>query len=320
MEMAMEIKNLDYNHLIPIWEEYLKKKTELDYTTMYIHVPYCAKKCSFCMYDTHIVGKNSIDNFLDSIEKQFQIAQPVFKDEPIKALYVGGGSPSILNVNQMGKLFNMIEKYWDIIPNDNMFNFEMHPSQTTDEKIKLLSSSFINRVSMGVQSLDERVVRASNRIWLPEKEIIDKHQKLIEAFSHKKSRINIDLLHGLPMQSKDSFFYDVNKFISLNAPNITIYSLRDTMACPVRDGKVDFVKNFRPIESNDKYHEKFIRHIEELKTSFPEKYIWMGTTSNNWEEFNTLQLNDKRFYFYHTYCPEIIHYNNILSFGLGGHQ
>lgn len=316
----IEIKDFDYNHLVPIWEEYLKEKTELDYTTIYIHIPYCAKKCTFCMFDTHTVKKNSIDNFLDTLEKQFQIAHPVFKNEPIKSLYIGGGSPSILNIRQMDRLFNMVEKYWNIEPDNNMFSIEVHPAQITGDKIKLLSESFINRVSMGVQSLNREVIKASNRIWVPEEKIIETYQKLIEAFSHKKSRIQVDLLHGLPKQSKDSFFYDVKKFISINAPNITIYSLRDSMACPIRDGKEDFELNFRPIRSNDVYHNEFIKHAEELKTFLPKEYRWIGTGIDNWEEFNSILLKDERFYFYHSYCPEILHYNNIASFGLGGHQ
>jgi oxygen-independent coproporphyrinogen-3 oxidase len=299
--------NLEKNikkRIIPIWEQYLSNKWEKDYTTLYIHFPYCKQRCSYCMHHNFLLPNESAKNeYLDLLEKQFKIASPIFSDESIKSLYIGGGSPSILDTKQTIKLLNLIEKYFKIDPDiNNMFSIESHSSQLSKNKIDILSKSYINRVSIGVQSLDGKVLNSNNRIPLNLNIFNDNLLYLLDSFKPKKSRINIDLMYGLKDQTEESFLKDIEYFFNLNIPKLTVYAYRNT------------TKN-RPIKNEKAYREIFVSALLKIKES---NYI--KTSPVPFNEFNSFihkEIGPKWMYQYNT-MP--LYFNNTISFGYGNHS
>ena len=291
-----------YKKVIPIWEEYLQNKWKKDYTTLYIHFPYCMQRCAYCMHHNYLLKTESDkDEYLEIIEEQFKIAQPIFYNESIKSLYIGGGSPSLLSVEQTMKLLDLIEKYFKIDPSiDNMFSIESHASQLTKEKMDLLSKSYINRVSVGVQSLDNRVLLANNRILLGD-DFFNNLIYLLNAFYEKKDRINIDLMYGLEEQTEESFLKDVFTFMNLEIPKITVYGYRNE------------TKN-RPIKNEDKYQKHFTEAMKKINSNKYKMY-----SPEIYQEFNPFihkKMGPRWIYQYNT---EPAYFNNIISFGLGRH-
>ena len=291
------------NDLINIWESFLKNKLAEDYLTMYIHFPYCLQKCSYCMYCSHIVGKDDyVKEFLDTVKSQFKTASKIFKNESIKAIYIGGGSPSLMPANAMETLFGLISEYWNVEFNDdNMFNIELHSSQISDDKLKAIENSFINRISIGIQSLDEDVLRANNRIYTTKNIIFENFRKII-AFTNKNQRLNVDLMYGLAMQSDESFISDVNELVKLNVSSITMYGYRNTSNNKTR----------RPISDDNIFMSNLINVMDKVRNQ--ENYDFLGSSTGIYNEWNILTNKSKKKFKY-KYDPVPRNFNNILSFG-----
>ncbi|MFA6291517.1 MAG: radical SAM protein [Victivallales bacterium] len=292
----------EVNNIINIWESYIKNRFDEDYLTMYIHFPYCLQKCSYCMYRTHAVGKEDyVKEFLDTVEAQFMIASQTFKNESIKALYIGGGSPSLMSANDMETLFDLISEYWNAeFSDDNMFNIELHSSQITDDKLKAIENSFINRISIGIQSLDEDVLRANKRIYIT-KNIIHENISKILAFN-KNLRLNVDLMYGLAGQSDESFISDVNEFVKMNVSSITMYGYRNT---PNNN-------NRRTISDDNTFMRNLINVMDKIRNQ--ENYGFLGSSNGIYNEWNVL-INKSMKKFKYEYDPVPRYFNNIVSFG-----
>jgi len=112
-----------------IWIEYIKNKSKDDYLTLYIHIPYCTQRCNYCEYFSKIIPDGKVpDLHIDYLEQQFKEAASYFKNEKIKALNFGGGTPNILSPKQLERILNMIQQYWNLeISIDNEMGFEFNP-------------------------------------------------------------------------------------------------------------------------------------------------------------------------------------------------
>ena len=114
--------------------------------SVYIHIPFCTSICSYCDFCKLLKNNNWIDKYLDSLEKEIK---STYKNETVKTLYIGGGTPSSLNLNQLNKLFEIIKLF--NITKDCEISFEANSEDLTKEKIDFLKNK-INRLSIGVQT------------------------------------------------------------------------------------------------------------------------------------------------------------------------
>lgn len=184
--------------------------------SVYIHIPFCDSLCSYCDFCKFYYEDTLIDKYLTSLEKEIK---NTYKNEIIETIYVGGGTPSSLSVNQLKKLFKIISL---IKKSSNLeFTFECNPENMTLDKIKLLKENGINRVSIGVQSFNEDILKFLNR----------KHNKddVFNLIGNLKdagiNNINIDLIFGINNQGIKDIKNDLEKFIELDIPHISYYSL-----------------------------------------------------------------------------------------------
>ncbi len=178
--------------------------------SVYIHIPFCTSICSYCDFCKLLKNNNWIDKYLDSLEKEIK---STYKNETVKTLYIGGGTPSSLNLNQLNKLFEIIKLF--NITKDCEISFEANSEDLTQEKIDFLKNK-INRLSIGVQTFNEKYLKILNR------KVNIRH---IKNAIKEIENVNLDLMYGFNGQTKKQLKEDLKQMINLNPKHISTYSL-----------------------------------------------------------------------------------------------
>jgi len=182
----------------------------------YIHIPFCKSICSYCDFPKMYHLDKYVDNYLSSLEKEIKT---IYKKEILKTLYIGGGTPSCLTLDELKKLF----KTTDILKKsaDIEFTFECNIENIDKEKLKLLYQNGVNRLSLGVQSFNKKNLKLLNRNHTKKKCL-----KIINyAYKLGYKNINIDLIYGIPGQSIKMLKKDLKIIKKLKITHISTYSL-----------------------------------------------------------------------------------------------
>ena len=178
--------------------------------SVYIHIPFCHKICTYCDFCKLYRHDNWINSYLDALEKE--ITQN-YHHEEVKTLYIGGGTPSTLNLKELGKLFQIINKL--NINKNAEITFEANSEDLTEEKLKFLKKH-VNRLSIGIQTFDKKRLKTLNRTLN-----IDNVKNALKTFKN----VNLDLMYGFHNQTLDDLKQDLFKITALNPPHISLYSL-----------------------------------------------------------------------------------------------
>lgn len=216
-----EEQNVPGGEVKELWRDFANKKRERDTIGFYTHIPYCAKKCSYCIYASsdNFGGESEIDSYLDKIKAHYQYFSDVFSDVSFTNLYFGGGTPNILSEKQIGFLFdNLLANYK--FDEDGEKTFENNPAFSTLTKLRLLKDYGINRVSFGVQSFDETVLQDNNRHFG------NVEKALSEAVMAGFTDINTDLIMGLSGDVAKNIIGGFEKLIRYGATGVHIYPLQ----------------------------------------------------------------------------------------------
>lgn len=184
---------------------------------MYIHIPFCKTKCSFCHCRSFVTSEKNIGKYIDYLESEISYFSPVFSKNKVHNIYFWWGTPSILSESQLESLFSFLFKKFQFIK-DVSFCFEAMPETLTKEKIDILAKYGVTRLSLWVQSIDCSVLKNINRI----QEI----NHLNEIYNYAKKRIkfiNLDLVCWLEWETLDTFKEGLEYILSLNPDIIHIY-------------------------------------------------------------------------------------------------
>ena len=182
--------------------------------SVYIHIPFCKNICSYCDFCKFFYKKEWINKYLDSLEKEIK---ENYKNELIDNIYIGGGTPSSLNIDELEKLFSII----NLINLNKKYEFtiEFNIEDIDIKKLELCKKNKVNRISVGVESFDK-----NNLEFLGRRTDINIEDK-IKLTKKYFSNINIDLIYALPNQSIKNLEQDLNKYLKLDIPHISCYSL-----------------------------------------------------------------------------------------------
>ena len=214
--------------------------------SLYIHIPFCKKKCDYC--DFFSIGENDrrgksndlSDSYIEALVKEAKIYADYYKISEWESLYVGGGTPSLLSSSQIAALFSGIKKAAPVTENAEV-TFEMNPDDVSGEFLKSCEKSGINRLSMGIQALDDAALSSVGRG--------SSVQVILTALetlkNHWSGRLSVDFIAGLPHHTWKSF---ENQFETLkNYPgidHISLYTLTVEENTPlwkkIEDGKISF--------------------------------------------------------------------------------
>ncbi len=181
----------------------------------YVHIPFCKRICSYCDFCKNFYDEKIVSDYLNALEEEINNN---YKGDVLNTLYIGGGTPSSLSNNNLNKLFKMLEKIK--LSKDNEFTFECNYDDITEELLVLLKNNRVNRLSIGVQTFNEKYEKILNR-KINKEEMI----KSINLAKKYFNNINIDLMYALPKESINDLEEDLKAFISLDVKHISTYAL-----------------------------------------------------------------------------------------------
>ena len=186
---------------------------------LYLHIPFCAKRCIYCDFysDTRVAYKG---DYIRALLREMEIRQADWQNEPFKTIYFGGGTPSQLHPQELKKILDAIYRYFPVVTHPEI-TLEANPDDLSGGYIASLTTLPVNRVSIGVQSFDDRELHLLNRRHTAQ-EAIDAVNRCKEAGF---SNIGIDLLFGLPDQSSETWIHSIDKAIELDVPHLSAYNL-----------------------------------------------------------------------------------------------
>lgn len=181
---------------------------------VYIHIPFCKNICNYCDFCKVYYKTGYVSKYLDSLELEIKNR---YKGEVIDTIYIGGGTPSCLSLEELKRLFDILKIFR---LNDNYeWTLECNIESIDSDKLDLFKSNGVNRLSFGVESFDKDILKILGR-YHNEKMVFDNIKLSKKYFDN----INIDLIYGVT-DNIDKVIYDIDKFLELDISHISCYSL-----------------------------------------------------------------------------------------------
>ncbi len=196
------------------------------YAGLYVHFPYCIHKCSYCDFYSIGIGKNNTPDqktLFNNYKKEFELRlslDPTILDYSFDTIFIGGGTPSLANLDMLSELIAYIKSKLKFTENTE-FTMEMNPEDISPEKLSSMHKIDVNRVNAGIQSFNKDLLATLDRYNDEEKY----SQVLNHLSSSKIKRFGIDLIYGVPGQSLEMFLSDLNKSLDARVTHISLYSL-----------------------------------------------------------------------------------------------
>ena len=191
---------------------------------LYIHIPFCEKKCAYCDFLSFKSNDEEIEAYINSLNIELVQKAALLKNHSpkyeISSIFIGGGTPSILNAKYIYKIFDELNKNFSIMP-DAEISIESNPNSLTYEKALSYIENGINRISIGLQSANDEELKTLGRIH-NYNQFVNSYDEAIKAGFHN---INIDLIKNIPNQTSASFKNTLDKVLSLNPTHLSIYDL-----------------------------------------------------------------------------------------------
>ncbi|PTF59015.1 radical SAM family heme chaperone HemW [Staphylococcus chromogenes] len=180
----------------------------------YIHIPFCVNICTYCDFNKYFIQNQPVDAYIDALIKEMHFDSK----QTLETLFVGGGTPTALTIKQLDKLLLAIENQFNIL---GEYTFEANPDELTEEKIKLLKSYGVNRLSMGVQTFDDALLKLLGRTHKTQ----DIYQAVEFAKKFNIPSVSLDLMYHLPTQTLEQFNHSLNEALALDIDHISCYGL-----------------------------------------------------------------------------------------------
>ncbi|MET3557288.1 oxygen-independent coproporphyrinogen-3 oxidase [Streptococcus rupicaprae] len=185
-------------------------------TSAYIHIPFCTQICYYCDFSKVFIKNQPVDQYLESLLEEVKASEM----PPLRTLYIGGGTPTAISAPQLEYLLKGLERHIDLSQVQE-FTIEANPGDLTPDKVAVLKASKVNRVSLGVQTFDDRMLKQIGRSH-NQAQIYESIDSLKAAGFHN---ISIDLIYALPNQTMDQVKDNVKKALELDIPHLSLYSL-----------------------------------------------------------------------------------------------
>jgi len=185
-------------------------------TSLYIHVPFCAQKCAYCAFYSEAASGELINRYTAALVRELEI---VADDLKPKTIFCGGGTPSLLNLRQWETILRAMEKLKLLGAEE--FTVECNPATVSADKAKLFRDFGINRISMGVQSLDENLLDRLGRIH--SREMVFKSFDILRHAGFEN--INLDLMFAIPSQTMEIWRATLNEAMAMQSEHLSSYEV-----------------------------------------------------------------------------------------------
>ena len=254
-------------------------------TSAYVHIPFCTQICYYCDFSKVFIKNQPVDSYLEHLLQEFHS----YDIQKLRTLYIGGGTPTALSAPQLETLLDGLTKNLDLSVLEEL-TIEANPGDLDADKIAVLKNSAVNRVSLGVQTFDDKMLKKIGRSHL-EKDIYENIDRLkLAGFDN----ISIDLIYALPGQTMDQVKNNVEKAITLDIPHMSLYSL-------ILENHTVFMNRMRrgklPLPKEELEAEMFEYIIEELERSGFEHYEISNFSKPGFESRHNLMYWDNAEYY-----------------------
>jgi oxygen-independent coproporphyrinogen-3 oxidase len=188
---------------------------------IYIHIPFCAQRCSYCDFYREISSDNKkIDAFVQVLIHEIKLRKDELNGESIQTIYFGGGTPSVLSYNQFRLIFDVLHQYFTIC-SDAEITLEANPDDLTNAYLDSLSPLPINRLSIGIQTFNDKHLRELNR----RHNAAQAYNAVANARKYGFKNISIDLIYALPGQNINDWEQQLDAALQLQVEHISAYGL-----------------------------------------------------------------------------------------------
>jgi len=185
-------------------------------TSLYIHVPFCAQKCEYCAFYSEASSGELINRYTAALVRELEIVAAELKPQTV---FFGGGTPSILNLRQWETILRAMEKL--NLLGAVEFTIESNPATVSADKCKLLRDFGVNRISMGVQSLDEKLLDRLGRIH--SREMVFKSFDILRRAGF--DNVNLDLMFAIPTQTMEIWRATLNEAVAMQSEHLSSYEV-----------------------------------------------------------------------------------------------
>ena len=254
-------------------------------TSAYVHIPFCTQICYYCDFSKVFIKNQPVDSYLEHLLQEFHS----YDIQKLRTLYIGGGTPTALSASQLEVLLDGLTKNLDLSVLEEL-TIEANPGDLDEDKIAVLKNSAVNRVSLGVQTFDDKMLKKIGRSHL-EKDIYENIDRLkLAGFEN----ISIDLIYALPGQTMEQVKDNVAKAIAQNIPHMSLYSL-------ILENHTVFMNRMRrgklPLPKEELEAEMFEYIIAELENAGFEHYEISNFSKPGFESRHNLMYWDNAEYF-----------------------
>ena len=254
-------------------------------TSAYVHIPFCTQICYYCDFSKVFIKNQPVDSYLEHLIEEYDS----YDIKKLRTLYIGGGTPTALSAPQLAFLLEKLTDKLDLSYLEEL-TIEANPGDLDQEKIAVLKDSPVNRVSLGVQTFNDRMLKQIGRSH-SEKDIYENIANLKKA---DFDNISIDLIYALPKQTMEDVKTNVAKAISLDIPHMSLYSLilenHTVFMNRMRQGKL-------PLPKEDLEAKMFDYIIAELEKAGFEHYEISNFSKPGFESRHNLMYWDNAEYY-----------------------
>ena len=254
-------------------------------TSAYVHIPFCTQICYYCDFSKVFIKNQPVDDYLQALIREFES----YDIKQLRTLYIGGGTPTSITAQQLDYLLTNLTKHLDLNLLEE-FTIEANPGDLTDDKIEVLKKSAVNRVSLGVQTFNDKQLKQIGRSH-NEAQIYSTIERLKKAGF---DNISIDLIYALPNQTMEDVKENVAKAIALGIPHLSLYSLilehHTVFMNKMRRGKLN-------LPQEDLEAEMFEYIIAELEANGFEHYEISNFTKPGFESRHNMMYWDNAEYY-----------------------
>jgi putative oxygen-independent coproporphyrinogen III oxidase len=189
--------------------------------SLYVHMPWCVRKCPYCDFNSHTMPeKLPAEEYIQALIADLEQDLPLVWGRPVGSIYFGGGTPSLISADLIGSFLSAVRARLDLRP-DVEITLEANPGTIEHDSFSAYASAGVNRVSLGVQSFDDELLKRIGRIHGRD----EIEQSLLSLKSAGITNFNIDLMYALPGQSPDQSRDDIQKAIDASPAHISFYQL-----------------------------------------------------------------------------------------------
>lgn len=270
---------------------------------IYIHIPFCVKKCSYCDFVSFCSDEKIWEQYTNAVVCEIE-NKKIENSKKVTTIYIGGGTPSLIPENYIVKIINTVKSRFKIEKSAEI-TIEVNPGTVTEKKLVAYKNVGINRISIGLQSAEDRILKLIGRIH--------NYQTFLSTYNLTRNigfeNINVDLMLAIPTQTKEELLNTLNKVIELKPNHISLYSLiveeNTEIKKALEVGKLEYVdekveremywKTKRILEKNGYFHyeiSNFAKRGFESKHNMDcwnqEEYIGFGIAAHSY-------INNKRF-------------------------